>query len=442
MKTISLPSRLWPFSCSPRLLAALVVSLAAGWLAACGGGGDDRTKAQVRLVHAADAQAYPALELTVDGTLRHGNVAYGQTAAYADIDPDKTTSAISAAGSPTALLNFTPSVARNRHYTVLAFGGAGTLRQLLVDENLAEPANNRTSLRVINAAPDAGNLDVYVTAANDSLATAVAARAGAAYGELSAALDVASGTWRLRVAAANSKDDLRLDVPDLTLGSRQVATLVLTPGRGGALVNALLLVQEGAVSRLDGTQARVRVLAGVASSGAVTATVGGASLMAAVGSPALNEYALVAAGSPATAVSVNGNAVAAPATSLVAGGDYTLLVFGALAAPTAAWVADDNRAPTVSGKARVRLVNAGAGIAGAMSMTIDALPIASNVAAGAASAYGTPNASEVAAISVTAAGVAPPVFGATDQRLAAGSVYSVFVVGPLGATTGILRKDR
>jgi len=48
----------------------------------------------------------------------------------------------------------------------------------------------------------------------------------------------------------------------------------------------------------------------------------------------------------------------------------------------------------------------------------------------------------VAAISVTAAGVAQPVFSATDQRLTAGSVYSVFVVGPQGATTGILRKDR
>lgn len=423
-------------------VALLMAAALASVLAACGGGGDDRTKAQVRLVHAADAAAYPALQLTVDGTVRQGDIAYGQTAAYAEIDPDRTTSTISAAGSPTALLNFTPAVARNRHYTVLAFGGAGTLRQLLVDENASQPATSRTALRVINAAPDAGNLDVYITAAGDALATAVAARAGAAYGELSPVLDVASGTWRLRVAAANSKEDLRLDVPNLALGSREVATLVLTPGRGGALVNALVLVQQGGITRLDGTQARVRVLAGVAGSGAVTATLGGTPLLQAVGSPALNEYALVPAGAPALAVAVNGNTVAAPATALAAGGDYTLLVYGPLATPAAAWVEDDNRAPAVSGKVRMRLVNAAAGIAGAMSMTVDALPVAGGVAAGTASGYATPNASDVAAISVTAAGVAQPVFSATDQRLTAGSVYSVFVVGPQGATTGILRKDR
>jgi hypothetical protein len=421
------------------LLFSLAITLV---VAACGGVGDDRTKAQLRLVHAADSQAYPALQLTVDGTLRQAGVAYGQTAAYAEVDPDKTTTAISAAGSPTALLSFTPSLSRNRHYTVLAFGGAGTLRQLLLDDNVAEPAANRTSLRVINAAPDAGSLDVYLTAAGDALDTAVAARAGAVYGEASPLLDVASGSWRLRVAAANSKTDLRLDVPDVALGSRQVVTLVLTPSRGGALVNALLLVQQGTVTRADGTHARVRVLAGVADSGAVTATLGGTTLMSAVGSPALNNYALVPAGAPALVLAVNGNTVAAPATTLTAGGDHTLLVYGALAAPAAAWVNDDNRAPTVEGKVRVRLVNATAGIAAALSMTVDALPIASGVAAATASGYGSADASEVAAISVTAAGVAQPVFSATNQRLAAGSVYSVFVVGPQGATTGILRKDR
>ncbi|MBL8341947.1 MAG: DUF4397 domain-containing protein [Rubrivivax sp.] len=429
-----------------RSAAALTLAALALWLfallTACGGFGDDRTKAQVRLVNAADSQAYPALQLTVDGALRQGNVAPGETAAYAEVDPDKTPSAISAAGSPTALLSFTPSLTRNRHYTVLAFGGAGALRQLLVDDNAAEPAANRTSLRVINAAPDAGSLDVYLTAAGDSLDTAVAARAGAVYGELSPVLDVASGTWRLRVAASNSKTDVRLDVPAVALDSRQVATLVLTPSRGGALVNALLVVQQGAIARADGTQARVRVLAGVADSATVTATLGGTALISAVGSPALNGYALVPAGAPALAISVNGNTVAAPAASLVAGGDYTLLVHGAAATPAAAWITDDNRPPTVSDTVRVRLVNATAGIAGALSMTVDALPVASGVATATASAYGSADASEVAAISVTAAGMAQAVFSATNQRLTAGSVYSVFVVGPQGSTTGIVRKDR
>lgn len=427
--------RLWPLAA-----VLLAVPLVAA-LAACGGGAD-RTKARVRLVNAADAAGYPSLELSVDGQVRAAAVSYGNSASYAEVDPDKTASSISASGSATALLSFTPSLSKNRHYTVLAFGGAGALRQLLIDENLGDPPANRSTLRVLNAAPDAGPLDVYITAAGDLLDNAVPARAGAAYGELGATIDVASGTWRLRVASANSKSDVRLDVPELALGSRQVLTLVLTPSRGGALVNALLLVQEGGVARLDSTQVRARVLAGVADSGTVSATLGTTALMSAIGSPAVGGYVLVPAAAPSLTLSVNGNALAPPSATFTAGGDYTLLVYGALAQPRAAWVEDDNRQPAVSGKVRMRLVNATANIAGALSMTVDALPLAGSVAAGTASAYGTADASEVAAISVTAAGVTLPLYSASGQRLAAGGVYSVFVVGPQGASAGILRRDR
>lgn len=424
-----------------RPLSWLVLLLVAALLGACGGILDDRTKAQVRLVNASDG--YAALDFVVEGSLRQGSVAYGQSGSYVGIDPGNTSSTISATGSPTALLTFTPSLRKENHYTVLAFGGTGALRQLLLDENVAEPSASRTSLRVINAAPDAGRLDVYVTADADALPSAVAARAGAAYGELSPVIDLASGTWRVRVAAANSKTDVRLDVRDVAFGSRSVVTLVLTPSKGGALVNALLLVQEGGVTRLDSTQARVRVVAGVSSSGSVTASLGGTPLMSAIGSPAVGGYALVSAGTPPLAISVNGNAVAAPATVLASGGDYTLLVFGALAGPQAAWVEDNNRLPTVSSTVNIRLVNAASALPGPMSMTVDALPVAGGVAAGAASTpYVAVNASEVAAISATAAGAGAPVFTASGQRLTGGGVYSVFVVGTAGATSGVLRQDR
>ena len=412
-----------------------------GWLAGCGGA--DVTKAQVRLVNAADVQGYPSLDMGVDGALRQGNVAYGGSAAYVEVDPDKALTTISATGSPTALLTFTPSVAKDKHYTVLAFGGVGTLRQLLIDENVGEPSNNRATLRIVNAAPDAGSLDVYITGEADPIESAVTVLAGATYGELSPRVDVASGTWRLRVAAANSKTDLRLDVRGVVLGNRQVATLVLTPSLGGALVNALLLLQQADVTRLDSTQARVRVLAGVADSGAVTATLGGTPLMSAIGSPALGGYALVSAGSPALAISVNDNTVAAPPTTLAAGSDYTLLVYGALASAQAAWVTDDNRLPAVAGQVNIRLVNAATDLPGALSMTVDALPVGGGVAAGTASSpYVAVDATEVAAISVSSVGLATPVFSASGQRLTAGGVYTVFVAGTAGSTTGILRKDR
>jgi len=357
------------------------------------------------------------------------------------VDPSEADSKITRSGSTTALLSFTPGVERNKHYTVLAYGAEGALRQMLLDDNVGEPDSGRALLRVVNAAPNAGKLDIYLTGADDPLASAVPVQAGAEYGVANGLLTVDSTSWRLRVTAAGSKTDLRLDLPALVLESEQVATLVLTPARGGVLMHMLLLTQQAGIARQDTTLARVRVAAGVADSGAVSATVGGQVLMASVGSPAVGLYELLPAGTQPVALAVNGMALAAPAVTLAAGADYTLLVRGTPAAPQSDWVEDDNHRAADSGQARLRLVNGVADLAAPLSMTVDFVPLPFGVLPGAASDYLSLDATLTAQLSVTAAGLAAPLFSAVDQPLTAGAVYSVFVVGAPGAAVGILRKD-
>jgi hypothetical protein len=413
--------------------------VAAVFLVACGGGAD-RTKTHVRLVNA--STAYAALDLGVAGQAAQTQVGYGASANYVDVDPGSPTATLASSGSATAILSFTPSLSKGQYDTVLAYGAQGALAQLLLDDNSGAPADGQVLLRVVNAAPDAGTLDVYLTGSGDALASSVPVQAGAALGAASAWLTVSSATWRLRVTAAGSKADLRLDLSGVVLANRQVATLVLTPGRGGVLVNALLLTQQGGITRLDGTQARVRVAAGVADGGAVSAIVAGAPLMSGVGSPAVGLYALVSAGIQPLAVTVNGAALTTPAQALVAGSDYTLLVYGPLAAAQASWIEDDNTMPTQSGTARVRLINGVAGLATPLAMTADFVPVADSVAAGAASPYASIAGTTTANLSITTSGVAAPLFSATLQTFVAGSTYSVFAVGSATATVGILRKDR
>ncbi|MBL8289417.1 MAG: DUF4397 domain-containing protein [Rubrivivax sp.] len=420
------------------LLWSLALAATAAALSGCYVAPDDRTKARVRLVNA--TRDYAALELRVDGTLRQGAVAYGGAAGYVEIDPDRSSSSITTPGSAAALLSFTPAVVQNKDYTVLAFGKAGTLRQLVLDENQSAPASGKTGLRVLNAAADAGALDVYLTAASDALATAVPVRAAAAYGELSPALDVNGGTWRLRVTGASTKTDLRLDAADIALPAGQVAVLVLTPSAGGTLVDALLVKQREAIVQADGTHARVRAMAGVAGGGAVTATLGGVSLLDSATAVAGN-YRFVPAGASAPVISVNGNSVGAPATALAAGRDATLLVYGPAATPAAVWLADDNQLPAASGTARIRLVNASTGIAGAVSLSVDGEAVGNgSVAEGTSSAYSEVTASTSATLAASSGGVS--LFSASNQTLAAGGVYTVFVIGAPGATTGIIKRDR
>ncbi|MCW5609576.1 MAG: DUF4397 domain-containing protein [Rubrivivax sp.] len=431
--SIRSPAR-WP---GPLLLAAVV---ALGMLlAGCGDAGVDRSKAQLRVVN---ASGYAELDLRVDDGLRQGRIAYGEAAGYLQLDPGTPTLQLARAGSATPLLSIAAALARNRYTTLLAWGREGALQAALLDENVAQPDSGRALLRVFNAAPEAGALDVYLTAPGDDLATAVPLQAGAAAGVLGNALAVDSRGWRLRVTAAGSKSDLRLDLPALTLASREVATLVLTPSRGGALVHALLLSQQAGVARLDGTAARVRVVAGLADGATVGATVGGVALMNAVGSPAVGLYALVPAGTQPVALAVDGTPLAAADVVLAAGGDFTLLVRGRPAAAAASWLEDDNRPALDAAQARVRLVHGVADLAAPLALTVDFVPAADGVLPGDGSGYASFAATTTARLAVTASGQPAPLFTAIDQRLDGGGVYSVFVVGPLAAPTGILRRDR
>jgi hypothetical protein len=409
-------------------------------LTACGGG-TDRTKAQMRMVNA--SSGYAQLDYRVDDQLRQGAVAYGETASYVEVDPGKASTTITAAGSPTALLSFTPGVSAKKYYTVLAYGVAGALKQLLLDENSGDPDTNRSFLRVVNAAPDAGALDVYLTGSADTLDASVPVLSGASVDQIGGYITLISSTWRLRVTATGSKTDVRLDVPAVTFGSKQITTLVLTPGSGGVLVKGLLLNQQASIAPLAATQARVRVAAGVASGGTVTASLAGTALLSGISSPAVSgQYTLVSAGAQTLTVSVNGLAPSTTPVALTAGADYTVLVYGTAAAPQVALVADDNRLALDRSLARVRLVNGTSGLATPLALTVDYSPLADNIGAGQASAYATLSATTTARVAVTTTGAANPLFSAVDQTFTAASNYTVFLVGAAASPVGILRKDR
>jgi Domain of unknown function (DUF4397) len=407
---------------------------------ACGGG-TDRSKAQVRLVNA--SSDYKILEFNVDGQVVQGQVGYGGAAGYQNVDPDKSgASSISQPGSATSLLSFSLSVGKGKRYTLLSYGALGALKQQLLDDNAGAPDTNKTLLRVVNAAPDAGALDVYLTGSADALTAAVPVFPPAAFGTPSGWLTVNSGTWQLRITQTNSKTDLRLDLPGLVLASKQIVTLVLTPGQGGVLVNALVLVQEGEISRLDNKQARMRVAAGVTNGGVVSADVANVSLLTNTNSPAVSDYVLVPAGAQSPAVGVNGRALTNTSVSLTAGADYTLVVRGSSLSAAASVIEDDNRLPTDTSRARLRLVNGVADLATPLAMTADLVPLANSVEAGRASAYGTVVPSLTAAIAVTAPGLAKPVASLSTQTFVAGANYSLFVLGASDVASAQLRKDR
>ncbi|MBQ0961673.1 DUF4397 domain-containing protein [Ideonella sp. 4Y11] len=423
---------------SKRHFLGLMAAIPMTSLVGCGGSSSG--DASLRLVN---ASGYDALDLYIDDERLLSSVAYGSASSYTSVSAATVTAALTNADSATYLLSQSRSLDTDTAYTVVAYGWQGALKSNLIADSVDAADSGKTKLTVLNTASDAGSLDVYLTAADDDLDASTPVAAAVDGGSSSSLTSVTAGTYRLRVTASEDTSDLRLDVASITLASTGVVTLVLMPGPGGVLVHAMQLVQDGAVTALLNTQARVRVVGGVASSATVSASVGGVSLLSGAPSPTIGSYKLVDAGSATVRVSVAGTSLTASTATLEAGGDYTLLVSGTVASPTVSVVEDDNRLPTSSSKYKLRLVNAMNGMASyPLTLTVDYEAVISDLAAGGVSDPVALNSNDAATLEVSSALSSTALYSLTDTALSAQGVYTVFMFGTSAAPSGALRKER
>ncbi|MBB3295817.1 hypothetical protein FHT39_004497 [Mitsuaria sp. BK045] len=413
---------------------------AATLLTACGGGGDSST-AQMRLLNA--SIGYAALDMSVDSTTVNSAVAYAGVGSYADVKTSATGTEIQSNSVGSTLASSTPTLAAGSHYAMIAYGSAGSLQTTLLQEDQEAPASGKSKLLVLNLAPDAGSMDVYVTGADETLDTASTVAAGIAAGSGSGYVSLNSGTFRVRLTAAGSKSDVRLDIPSITLPSAGVSTLVLTGSAGGVLVNGIQLIQQGATTNFPNTTARARLVAAVGGSALVSGSVGQTALMPTSVAPTIGDYTTLTAGAADLSVYVNGQLMSFAKPTLVAGNDYTLMVWGPAASPQLAVLTDDNRLPTSpTTTAKIRLVNGVASAATGLTLNVDYSALASNVVAGTASTAQTTPASTSALLTVTSPSSTTPVYSLSDLGIAAGYVYTVFVMGDNTAMVGSLRRER
>lgn len=412
----------------------------AALLAACGGGSDS-SSAQMRLLNA--SIGYAALDMAVDSTTVNSGVAYAGVGGYADVKTDATGTEIQSNSVGSTLASSTPTLASGSHYTMIAYGSAGSVRTTLLQEDQEAPVSGKSKLLVLNLAPDAGAMDVYVTGADESLDSASTVASGIATGSGSGYITLNSGTFRVRLTAASTKSDLRLDIPSITLPSAGVSTLILTGSTGGVLVNGIQMLQQGATTNFPNTTARARLVAAVGGSALVSGSIGQTSLMPTSVAPTIGDYTTVTAGTADLTVYVNGTPMSLTKPPLIAGSDYTLMVWGTAAEPKLAVLTDDNRLPTSpTTTARIRLVNGVTSAATGLTLNVDYSALASNVVAGTSSAPQTTPASTSALLTVTSPSATTPVYSLSELGIQAGYVYTVFVMGDSNTMVGSLRRER
>jgi len=429
-----------------------LVLLAAATLSGCGGsGGGDGKKAQIRLLNV--STGYQSLDVYTnnenndddDDASRLSAVGYGTVSDYSKFDSDTYSVKFKRAGVSATLLTLSgQKLTDESHYTYVAYGSSGNFGALPIAEDQADADGGKSRIAVYNVA-EAGSVDVYITEESVDLGDASPNIAGITSGGGGSSTTVDSGTYRIRITGTGDATDMRLDVSGVEFTSKQVSSLILTATQGGVLVNAILLPQQGSVTTFLNTKARVRGAVGISNGTTATATIGGVSVIKNYTNGVIgSKYEQVTAGSLSVGLGVDGTAVSVPDQTLVAGGDYTLLVWtNSSGATTTSLITDDNRLPTTASKVKIRLLNGMSSLGAPNTLVVDYSPIIEDVEVGTASSAVETNAGTDFQVDVWNSTTSAPLRTQASVTLQAASVYTMFTAGGgTTAVTGTLRKDR
>lgn len=225
----------------PGLALALLLPLAA---TACSDDGatEPVTTAQLRVVHASpDA---PNVDVLVDGAVALTNVPYRTASPYLDVPAGERNLRVRPTGTTTVVIDADADLAAGRAYTVLATGRVAALAPLVLQDDPTAPAAGNVRLRLVHAAPSAGDVDIYVTAPAAELAAATPTLRNVPFRAASAYLEVPAGTYRVRIVPAGTKT-VAIDVNDVALAAGQVRTAVAVDAVGGGTpLGAILLADR------------------------------------------------------------------------------------------------------------------------------------------------------------------------------------------------------
>jgi hypothetical protein len=190
-----------------RLLAVPVVLAGALTLAGCNdssSSSDDEIRSEVRIIHASpDA---PPVNILVDGDAAVEGADYKQAAV---LTPEVGTYEIAVegiipGGNATVIGPADFTFEENVRYNVVAVGNLANIDAVVFQDEPGFSSSNEVRVRIGHLAPDAPDVDVYVTAAGegDDLSAIDPLLSTVAFRDVADAVDVPAGDYRIQITAA------------------------------------------------------------------------------------------------------------------------------------------------------------------------------------------------------------------------------------------------
>src|SRR5215475_16161556 len=206
-------------------------------------------KALVRVVNALPGTA--PVDVFVGDTKEFNNVAYKAVTPYKETPDVQKQFAIKPAGQDSAqpLAQNTEGISGGDHYTAIAMpnpDGQPTLK--VIPDKLTPPPSGKASVRVINASPDAGELDVFVKGKEEALVSGVNPETVTNYKEI----DPVTGALEVR---PEGKPNALVTVPAQKFEAGHLYTIIVTGKAKGAPKLEAVKIDDQLVGAAGGAQA-------------------------------------------------------------------------------------------------------------------------------------------------------------------------------------------
>ncbi|MFN8696707.1 MAG: DUF4397 domain-containing protein [Burkholderiales bacterium] len=425
------------FSTRRLLLAAMVSVGALLGLSGCGKNSPANTDGQVRMINLAPEAG--AINVVIDSatTPLLSSVAFKSTSGYGTVANGGRRVRISNAGG--FIIDGSLNMQGQKKQLLMVFGGQSSLGMGVLYNDIGAAAQGNSRLRLISYGVGLSNFDLYMTLANESIATSDP-KARNTNGTV---VDVSANSYTISLTAPGTKDVL-FSMPSTALADRKYYNLVLYNEGSGELPNAFFLEQDSdaAPTMLTSPITRVRGVNAQSTFPTVNVAVGGNRVFTNIPLGGISSFTRTAAGTASVSFTdpQTGNTVGSVSDTYLGGRDYSVFLAPGTGggAPSAFRVLDTNF-PPAAGRSRVRLVNASS--VADLGLALSFTPITPNIGSRAASNYFEVVAGTGTPVTITQGAAGTPVISLSGTDLIATKTFTFVVSGTPGNLVLTVRQD-
>jgi hypothetical protein len=179
------------------------------------------------------------MDVTYNSVSLGSSVAYGTTTGYQSVKSGSQQLQIEPSGSSSDIVNQSISLNSGTDYTVLAANFSSSIDAVVFTDDNSAPSSGNVKIRVINAVPGIGSVDVYVVTPGTDLFSVDATASNVAFESATGYQTEVAGSYEVYFTLPGQKFAF-VDSGPFTLSSGQVRTLVGLNGQAGGYTFSIL----------------------------------------------------------------------------------------------------------------------------------------------------------------------------------------------------------